>query len=76
MGVSASQFKNARSVLPSHIRVIEISYNDAWMRDNGPIFVNNGQEVRAVDLASVVRLDDVRVAQRGDRCQCPAGRTL
>ena len=49
MGVSASQFKNARSSLPAHIRVIELSYNDAWMRDNGPIFVNNGQEVRVVD---------------------------
>lgn len=49
MGVSASQFKNARSVLPPHIRVIEMSYNDAWMRDNGPIFVNNGREVRVVD---------------------------
>jgi agmatine deiminase len=49
MGVSAGQFKNARSILPSHIRVIEISYNDAWMRDNGPIFVNNGHEVRVVD---------------------------
>jgi agmatine deiminase len=49
MGVSASQFKNARSKLPPHIRVIEMSYNDAWMRDNGPIFVNNGLQVRVVD---------------------------
>ena len=49
MGVSATQFKNARSILPAHIRVIELSYNDAWIRDNGPIFVNNGQNVRVVD---------------------------
>jgi len=49
MGVSAAQFKNARSKLPSHIRVVEMSYNDAWVRDTGPIFVNNGEEVRAVD---------------------------
>ena len=49
IGVSAGQFKNARSILPPHIRVIEMSYNDAWMRDNGPIFVNNGHEVRVVD---------------------------
>ncbi len=49
MGVSARQFAHARNRLPAHIRVIELSYNDAWMRDNGPIFVNNGQEVRAVD---------------------------
>jgi agmatine deiminase len=49
IGVSAAQFQNARHRLPEHIRVIEISYNDAWIRDSGPIFVNNGQEVRAVD---------------------------
>lgn len=49
MGVSAAQFKNARQRLPEHIRVIEISYNDAWIRDTGPILVNNGQTVRAVD---------------------------
>ncbi len=49
VGVSAAQFKNARNRLPEHIRVIEISYNDSWIRDSGPIFVNNGQEVRAVD---------------------------
>jgi agmatine deiminase len=49
MGVSAGQFINARNRLPAHIRVIELSYNDAWMRDNGPIFVNNGHEVRVVD---------------------------
>ena len=49
MGVSAAQFKNARNKLPDPIRVIELSFNDAWMRDNGPIFVNNGKEVRVVD---------------------------
>jgi agmatine deiminase len=49
VGVSASQFKNARNRLPDNIRVLEISYNDAWIRDSGPIFVNNGKEVRAVD---------------------------
>ena len=49
VGVSSAQFKNARNRLPEHIRVIEMSYNDAWMRDSGPIFVNNGKEVRAVD---------------------------
>ena len=49
MGVSPKQYSNARSRLPAHIRVVEISSNDAWMRDVGPTFVNNGQEVRAVD---------------------------
>jgi len=49
VGVSAGQFMNARSRLPDQIRVVEMSSNDSWMRDNGPIFVNNGHEVRAVD---------------------------
>lgn len=39
MGVSASQFLNARNLLPAHIRVVEMSYNDCWMRDCGPTFV-------------------------------------
>ena len=45
MGVSAVQFQNARNQLPDHIRVVEISYNDAWMRDCGPIFVKNDEDV-------------------------------
>lgn len=50
MGVSAAQFQNARNQLPEHIRVVEISYNDSWMRDCGPIFVrNNKGEVRVVN---------------------------
>ena len=50
MGVSASQFRNARTKLPPHIRVVEMSYNDSWMRDCGPTFVVNGQGiVRGVD---------------------------
>ncbi len=49
MGVSASQFQNARHMLPGHIRVVELSCNDSWMRDCGPTFVTNGQIIRAVD---------------------------
>ena len=45
VGVSAAQFQNARNQLPDHIRVVEISYNDAWMRDCGPIFVKNDEDV-------------------------------
>lgn len=41
VGVNDSQFENARHLLPPHIRVIEISSNDAWMRDSGPTFVKN-----------------------------------
>ncbi len=50
MGVSTRQFQNARNQLPEYIRVVEISYNDSWMRDCGPIFVKNDKdEVRVVN---------------------------
>ncbi|HET91546.1 MAG TPA: agmatine deiminase, partial [Chloroflexi bacterium] len=50
MGVSRSQFRNARHMLPDAVRVVEMSYDDAWMRDNGPTFVVNDRgAVRAVD---------------------------
>jgi agmatine deiminase len=39
VGVSAAQFENARARLPREIRVVELSSNDAWMRDCGPTFV-------------------------------------
>ena len=37
--VSADQFANARQMLPAEVRVVEISSNDAWVRDCGPTFV-------------------------------------
>lgn len=50
MCVNAEQFENARALLPDHIRVVEISSNDAWMRDIGPTFVKNDKgEVRGID---------------------------
>ena len=50
MGVSAAQYANCRSVLPAHIRVVELSYNDSWIRDCGPTFlINDKGGVRAVD---------------------------
>src|SRR5512134_4125534 len=39
MGVSAAQFAHARAVLPPQVRVVELSSDDAWMRDVGPTFV-------------------------------------
>jgi agmatine deiminase len=39
VGVSATQFQNARARLPAGVRVIELTSNDAWMRDCGPTFV-------------------------------------
>lgn len=50
MGINADQYDNARSMLPDHIRVVEISNNDSWIRDSGPTFVvNNEGEVRGID---------------------------
>ncbi|EHN11880.1 Agmatine deiminase [Patulibacter medicamentivorans] len=39
MAVSAEQFDHCRSVLRPEIRVVEMSADDAWMRDMGPTFV-------------------------------------
>jgi agmatine deiminase len=50
VGVSAAQYANARRLLPGAVRVVEISSNDAWMRDVGPTFVVNDRGgVRGVD---------------------------
>ena len=51
MCVSHEQYANARYMLPDNIRVVEMSNNDAWMRDCVPTFVKNDktEEVRAVD---------------------------
>lgn len=46
---SAGQYRTARLRLPRHIRVIEMSTNDAWVRDTGPTFVVDDEgELRAV----------------------------
>ena len=50
VGVSREQYLNARNMLPSAVRVVELSSDDAWMRDVGPTFVRNGMGVlRGVD---------------------------
>jgi agmatine deiminase len=50
MGVNQDQFNNAKQMLPPHIRVVEMSNNDAWMRDCGPTFVIDGKgHVRGID---------------------------
>ncbi|MCJ8169413.1 agmatine deiminase [Atopomonas sediminilitoris] len=50
--VNAGQYENAAERLAGqrNIRVVEISSDDAWVRDTGPTFVLNNQgEVRGVD---------------------------
>jgi agmatine deiminase len=50
VGVSPAQFLNARNMLPDHIRVVEMSSNDSWVRDCGPTFVVNDKgAVRGID---------------------------
>jgi len=39
VGASAAQYVNARAKLPAEVRVVELSSNDAWVRDCGPTFV-------------------------------------
>lgn len=49
---SAAQYRNARRLLPEHVRVVEMTCNDTWFRDSGPCFVVNADngEVRGVDF--------------------------
>ena len=46
MAVSDGQFEHCRSMLSPSIRVVEISTDDAWMRDTGPTFVLDGDGAR------------------------------
>lgn len=47
---SAAQYDNARAMLPSHIRVVEMSSDDAWARDYCPTFVRNKEgNIRGID---------------------------
>jgi len=50
VAVSAQHFSRARQLLPSVVRIVEMSSNDAWMRDVGPTFVVDRRgRVRGVD---------------------------
>jgi len=50
VGVSAPQYARARAQLPAGVRVVELSSDDAWMRDVGPSFlINRAGDLRGVD---------------------------
>jgi agmatine deiminase len=50
MAVSDSRFESCRAMLPPEVRVVEISTDDAWMRDTGPTFLVDGRGgLRGVD---------------------------
>ena len=41
VGVSAAAYAGARTQLPATVRLVELSSDDAWMRDVGPTFLVN-----------------------------------
>lgn len=48
--VPADQYTNCRNMVGKGVRVLEMSANDAWMRDCGPTFVINDKgDIRGVD---------------------------
>lgn len=48
--VSPAQYQNARARIPEEIQVVEMTSDDAWVRDCGPTFlVNDKGERRACD---------------------------
>lgn len=50
MCVSERQYSVARHMLAPHIRVVEMSSDDSWMRDVGPTFViDSNNEIRGID---------------------------
>jgi agmatine deiminase len=42
VAVSDGQFEHCRSLLSASIRVVEVSTDDAWIRDTGPTFLLDG----------------------------------
>lgn len=47
---SYNQYENARASLPPHVRVVEMSTDDAWARDVSPVIVKNAAgEIRGID---------------------------
>jgi len=50
IGADPDQWENARAMLPDAVRVVEITSDDAWMRDVGPTFVVAGNhQIRGID---------------------------
>lgn len=50
VGANADRYAAARAIMPDDVRVVELSNNDAWMRDMGATFVvNDAGAMRGVD---------------------------
>ena len=72
VAASREQYVNARASLPDAIRVVEMSTNDAWMRDVGPSFViNRAGEVRGVGVPCAAACRGGRMNAM-DRYQAPS----
>ncbi|MCG9628561.1 agmatine deiminase [Vibrio mediterranei] len=49
VAVSSSQYETARNMLHSSVKLVEMAFNDSWMRDIGPtVVVNSSGERRGV----------------------------
>ncbi|USD63302.1 agmatine deiminase [Vibrio sp. SCSIO 43140] len=49
IAVSSAQYETARAMLNSSVKLVEMSFNDSWMRDIGPtVVVNSAGERRGV----------------------------
>ncbi|XP_004508635.1 agmatine deiminase [Cicer arietinum] len=51
---SSAQWEIARTQLPDHVRVLEISANDSWFRDIGPTFVVRRETLKSDDAADKI----------------------
>lgn len=47
--VNPGDLKNAKRFLSSQIDIVEIAIDDAWIRDSGPSFVVDNQQLKAVN---------------------------
>ena len=81
VGASDAQFERARAMLPPQVRVVELSTDDAWMRDIGPSFLTGPadevpQALRGVDwrFNAWGGLYDGLAARRTGRRQGPRSR--
>ncbi|MEE6665139.1 agmatine deiminase [Limosilactobacillus fermentum] len=48
--VQEDQYQNARVKLNPTVRIVEMSSNDAWIKDYGPFYIRNEHSLRAVDF--------------------------
>ena len=74
---SKAQYANARYMLPRDVRVVEMSADDAWIRDTGPTFVINdkgddvlltGNSTHMVDSMMVYISHGIKMMQSLKKC--------